>query len=345
MTASAQIVTETTLDRRAPSRHDTFNPRFGATFKPVDWVSIRGAWGESFVAPSLADNELADPIRIFNVSAADTNAAAVAAGGFPPPAPGQNRFVVLGSVANLEPQTATTWSVGADIVPPFIPGLKLSGTYYNIKYNDIIQLVPFSGPNQLSFFTLFAPIAFTLAPIQAQLDSFTSKASSIIGNCAPEPDCVWGIIDARKRNLGQFKQDGIDFALTYNLDTAFGGVDFGVAGSHILSRKNAPVAGEPFVPETAISDLAVRSTIGTQIGNLRAQAAWNYTRGFDLDVPVGISGQTKVDSFNTVDLFFKYDLPSSVLADTSFTLTDTNVFDEDPPSLTAWPPRGTSAVS
>ena len=39
----------------------TFNPKFGATFKPVDWVSIRGSWGKSFVAPSLADGAVADP--------------------------------------------------------------------------------------------------------------------------------------------------------------------------------------------------------------------------------------------------------------------------------------------
>ncbi len=47
---------------------DTFNPRFGATFKPVDWVSIHGAWGKSFNAPGLADAEAADNNTMFILS-------------------------------------------------------------------------------------------------------------------------------------------------------------------------------------------------------------------------------------------------------------------------------------
>ncbi|MCX7864544.1 MAG: TonB-dependent receptor, partial [Novosphingobium sp.] len=42
----------------------TFNPKFGATFKPASWISLRGAWGESFVAPSLADSSVADPTAL-----------------------------------------------------------------------------------------------------------------------------------------------------------------------------------------------------------------------------------------------------------------------------------------
>ena len=38
---------------------DTSNPRFGLTYKPFDSVTLRGAWGTSFVAPSLADSEAA----------------------------------------------------------------------------------------------------------------------------------------------------------------------------------------------------------------------------------------------------------------------------------------------
>ncbi len=33
----------------------TFNPKVGLTWKPVDGVSIRGNYGESFNAPSMPD--------------------------------------------------------------------------------------------------------------------------------------------------------------------------------------------------------------------------------------------------------------------------------------------------
>src|SRR5262249_29197969 len=43
----------------AAVRHDDYNdfggatePNVGLTYKPVDWISLRGVWGESFVAPS-----------------------------------------------------------------------------------------------------------------------------------------------------------------------------------------------------------------------------------------------------------------------------------------------------
>jgi len=44
---------------------DTFNPKFGLTFEPVDWVKLRGTWGKSFQAPSLSDGAGAAPPTIF----------------------------------------------------------------------------------------------------------------------------------------------------------------------------------------------------------------------------------------------------------------------------------------
>lgn len=314
----------------------TFNPKFGATFKPVEWVGVRGAWGESFVAPSLADSSIADPTGLNWIDGATLNfiapPAVLAANGFPAVGPGQKIMFLLGANPGLKPQTATTWSAGIDILPPFAPGLKLSGTYYNIKYKNIIQLVPFINQNQ--FFSVFAQDAFTLNPTQAQVDAILAQAVTTVGAaCGPQPSCVYGIQDVRKRNLGGFMQDGIDFQLDYRTDTSFGGIDFGLSGTKILNRKNQRAAGQQFVDETQYSELKLRANAGADIGNFRAQATWSFNEGFDLEFPTGVVGQTKIGSFSTIDLFFKYAFPEDgPLGALDLTVNVNNVLNEYPPA-------------
>lgn len=313
----------------------TFNPKFGATFKPIDSISIRGAWGKSFVAPSLADSAVADPTNLNWIDGATLNfiapPAVLAANGFPAVGAGQKIMFLLGATPGLRPQKATTWSVGVDVQPTGVPGLKLSATYYNIKYTDIIQLVPFINQNQ--FFSVFAPVAFTRNPTQAQIDAITSTAGSTVGApCAPQPSCVYGIQDVRKRNLGGFKQDGIDFTLDYRTQTSFGGVDFSFGGTHVLNQKNAPATGATFVAENTISKWKIRTALGADVGNFRAQAIWNFRSGWNLDIPVGLNNQTKVGSYSTFDLFLKYDFRGEgALADLALTVNVNNVFDKYPP--------------
>jgi len=317
---------------------DTFNPKFGATFKPVDWVSIRGSWGKSFVAPSLSDSAVADPTNLNWITGGTLGfiapPAVLAANGFPPTGAGQYIMFLLGSNPGLQPQKAETWSIGADIEPTFVPGLRLSATYYNLTYTGIIQLVPFI--NQNLFFSTFADQAFTLNPTQAEIDAVVAQAGIVTGApCGPQPACVYGIQDVRKQNLGGFKQDGIDFAIDYRTNTGFGSLDFSIAGTYVLNRKNQPTAGLPYTADVEFSDFKLRTNVGANIGNLRAQATWNYNKGYNLAIPVGLNNQMKIGDFNTVDLFFKYDFDGEgAMQNLALTLTVNNVFDQGPPVYT-----------
>ena len=315
----------------------SFNPKFGATFKPVEWISIRGAWGKSFVAPSLADSATADPTDARYIGGATVGflapAPVLAANGYPRVQAGQNILILLGANPGLVPQKATTWSVGADLEPDFVPGLRLSGTYYNITYTNIISVVPFT--NQPVYYSTYAPQSFTLNPTLAQIQKvIADDPDGAQGTpCAPLPSCVYGIQDVRKQNLSGFKQSGVDMSASYATTTGFGGLDFYVGGTYVLTRKGAPTAGAAYKSElgTFNSRLNVRSTLGADVGNLRAQATWNYSQGFDVP-PAGLVKQTHVGDFNTVDLFFKYEFPQEgVFNDLELNLTVTNVFDQSPP--------------
>ena len=60
---------------------------------------------------------------------------------------------------------------------------------------------------------------------QAVIDSILANAGSVGGTCAPQPGCVYAIQDVRKRNLGGFKQSGIDLGVNYDTATDFGSID------------------------------------------------------------------------------------------------------------------------
>lgn len=316
----------------------TFNPKFGATFKPVNWISVRGAWGKSFVAPSLADNVVADPTGLNWIDGATLNFIAppqvLAANGFPAVGAGQKIMFLLGSSPGLKPQKAKTWSLGMDIEPPVLPGLRLSATYYNLEYNGLIQLVPFL--NQSQFFSTFASSAFTLNPTQAQIDAIVAQAGTTVGAaCGPQPSCVYGIQDVRKRNLGGFKQDGLDFLIDYRTDTGFGSVDFGISGTYVLGRQNKATATSVFRDDSGYSTTKVRSKLGADIGQFRAEVVWNFNKGFKLENPIGLDGQAKVGSYNTADMFFKYAFPEGgALGDMALMLNVNNVFNKFPPVYT-----------
>jgi len=105
------------------------------------------------------------------------------------------------------------------------------------------------------------------------------------------------------------------------------------------------------IPSNAASRLQLSATDGADIGNFRAQATLNHSSGFDVvrcdrtTIPAcnvsttfaasANSGlpQDRVGSFDTVNLFFKYEVPSESfpLRDLELTLNINNVFDTDPP--------------
>lgn len=309
----------------------TFNPKIGLTYEPVEWVKFRGNWGKSFNAPSLSDTHAADT-RSFSLPAF-----LALAPGVPPTGLTQMLVVLVGGNPDLGPQKAKTWSIGTDIEVPGVPGLDLSVTYYNIHLTD-----------QIAFNTVFYTPAtepfFILAPTQAEVEAAVANAQPYLG--VPIPllytpafgGGVYSLLDFRRQNLASVKQAGIDFNLRYSTQTSFGSLFAGIAGTHTLHRRTRAAAGGDFIDVLEApggSDLALLASVGGTVGNLSATLSWNHTGGYDLDPVVTTNRfgtQSKVDAFNTVDLFVEYDVNGQgLLSDLSFTLNIENLFDEDPP--------------
>lgn len=306
---------------------DTFNPKFGIDYTPVEGFKLRANWGKSFNAPPVG-------LGTGGVQAFLIVPAPLVAGQAAP-----NTFVLAGFAPVIKPQTATTWSVGFDVQPPQLAGLRLSATYYNINLKDQIGLLGLGNVSLDGSFSNYIRDNQTCAQVTSAYGApYVDFFGALPGYCARVPQPTFTVIDLRQQNLGQLKQDGIDFDIGYQASTGFGGVNASFAGTYILNRKTAVVAGAPFIDDldrSGVSRLFFVATIGAQVGNLTASALLNHRQGYDLNPAITtprFGTQTKVDSFSTVDLFFAYKLPSDWLNDeTSLTLNVTNLFDQDPP--------------
>jgi iron complex outermembrane receptor protein len=328
---------------------DTFNPRIGATFKPVDWISIHGAWGKSFNAPSLADSDLATANTLFQLSgsaAASFAPPAVLTPGTYPTYNGGQIIALRGNKPGIRPQSATTWTLGVDLQPPVVPGLALGVTYYNIDFKDYIGLPPFENVNQL--YGNFGSV-ITTAPSVAVLQAAVN-AANVCRDVSSAITCptitpafangVYAYFDARKQNVGAAKVSGLDFNLNYRTETGFGSIFANGNATYTLTFKLRPGNGA-FVEQVNFDRSRFRSrvTVGAEIGNLTASATWNHLQGYNLQFPVGYNNpgagffqQTSIGSFNTVDLFFRYNFKGEGFdKDLALTLNVNNVFDQDPP--------------
>lgn len=309
----------------------TFNPKFGLTYEPTSWLKIRGNWGKSFSAPSLADSDRGQPPQISIIPAVVFPAPGVT------PQPGQVQIFRGGGGANLQPQKATTWSVGFDVNPPMLPDFRASLTYYNVSFTDVISIPPVFNPSvyygQFQGYYKLYPDGITAADLLELADG-TENPSAVTPYLTNLPG-VYNVGRGEKANLGGAKTDGLDFSINYDRNTDFGSIFAGFTGTYILSYQEQAIAGAPFFENVDLnSKFRFVATAGAQIGNLRGQVTLQHSGGFNVD-PTIYFGQDRVGAFNLVNLFFKYDVPgeSMFTKGLSFTLNVDNLLDQDPPAL------------
>lgn len=320
----------------------TFNPKFGITFEPLDWVKLRGNYGESFQAPSLND--------IAGTTVSSASYVVNSAGGLtffgdpdvPATAPYRDLIFFGGTIAPLLPQTAKTYSLGIDLNPPFIEGLSLGVTYYNVRFRNLVDSAPVGQGNLFynNFPDQYRIYTQGLTAMQAYLDQVRATVNNpqILPTSAAN---VYAIIDQRKQNLAGVFTDGLDIYLRYRHETGFGAVFFDFNGNYILNFERQLSQAAPFVEittGTSTADVArwrTTTTLGAQVGNLRGQVTWNFVEGYPI-TPItygpGLT-QTEVKAFSVFNLFLEYKVPadSGLLQDLAFTINVDNVLDQDPP--------------
>jgi iron complex outermembrane receptor protein len=314
---------------------ETTNPKIGVTYEPFEGLSLRGNWGTSFNAPSMADTGGAVDTRV-NVGL--TTPVANLRPGSPTSAVDQLRpsLSVPGGTADLQPQEATTWSIGADFRPTQVPGLRLGVTYWNVELRKMI------GTSTMPIQDLYTTPAwqqyYILYPTLEQVLAFAGGTANLPVNGATSVASLYGIgndpyiiRDLRRHNLGNQYVDGIDGEASYQMPTGWGSIRGGVNATYTLNRKSEPFEGAKLVDLLLANQrqLTVSANVGVEVGRFLAAATLNYSGGYDV---TGIVNQTEVKSFHPLNLFFRYGFEGpGVLENTELTLNIDNVFDDNPP--------------
>ncbi|KHL25537.1 hypothetical protein PK98_02335 [Croceibacterium mercuriale] len=294
----------------------TINPKFGLTWRPIDDVAIRATWGKSFRAPTLAD--LGNPSNGLGTFVDPTSP------------DGFRRVLFLrGGNAELEPEKATTWSVGADVQPSFVDGLTLSVSYYNVDYSNRIAT---PGNDQLALTRPELASLITLNPDPAVINAVYAQPSF---NGVPEdPATIYAIVDGRRVNLGTVQTDGLEFIADYDADTGWGSWTAGVNAAYILNfdRQLTPDAAALDIVNTLNNPLQfiARAYLGATVGGVTGRVTVNHTGGYDNDT---VTPLVEVPSQTEFDLALRYTVEgvASFLNAVTFTLDVRDVFDNDPP--------------
>jgi iron complex outermembrane receptor protein len=316
---------------------ETFNPKFGATIKVSDRLSLRGNWGTSFTAPTPLDQlgSLSGSISSFGFVPFVQPGSTLLGGS-------NNTIAFQGSQAGLQPQTADTWSVGFDAEP--FDRLKISASYYDVNFDNILGT---PTPNAGIFAEFPANVLYDVNGLTTtQINNFFG-ASTLAPSLATQlSNTLTGLaggrvvelVDFRVGNFGVLHVKGMDGSVSFSQPTSWGGFDLRTSWNVQFSRLRQASPTAAAVDEmiaTGISPLNLQVVAGVDIGGFRAQATWNHSAGYNLTPLNSLPVQSDVDSFNTVNLFFKYDFAgdSMVLKDLTLTLNVSNVFDQDPPAL------------
>lgn len=319
---------------------DTFNPRIGVTWRPIEWVTLRGAWGTSFNAPSLANTPAMSPKAVTNLQGSPfisfigvPPASLVQNGTYKPYDNDQAVITISGASPDIAPQTAKTLSLGFDIDPPFVPGLRLSMTYWRLLFQNQIGIPLFPYVN---FPDKVRGPGVNEAPLTEQEVADALAGVTMTGNpltCSgADTSCVYAIIRSGIDNLGDVLARGLDFSARYHTETGFGSIDASFAGTYELGMGRSQARGGP----RSINELANRGalrltgSLGANVGNFRASVSWRHSHGYDLGTPLGAVApfQTYAGSFNVFDTFFKINFPKDKFA---LTLNVNNILNQRPP--------------
>ncbi len=326
------------LEVSLAARHEDFtdfgnstNPKLGVVWSPFQSMTLRGTIGTAYRAPALTNLDDGSGGQTFFL---------------PDSFFGQSVIAATGSNPDLQPEEATTWTVGVQWAPDSIDGLFLDATYFNVDFTDRIETPLRSTGLGLRDPASFPDIVIS-NPTPEQIARFVNRPNFNEGRFAPgsPEDFISGaipidyILDNRLTNLAESLATGVELQLSYATDTALGTFSAGINSSYILDFKRKILPSDPLVDEVDLYgrpvDLRARGSIGWSRNSWSVGGFVNYTDGYtdDGSGPARPDDPRAVGSWTSVDLTVSYRTNNTegFLSDARLTLTMQNLFDEDPP--------------
>ncbi len=301
----------------------TTNPKIGATWEPVDGVSIRANWGTSFRAPSF--NDVRQDIQIqeyFTNRLPDPQS----------PTGTTTALILVGNKPGIGPERAHTLTAGFDIAPKTLPGLALSATWFAIDYKDRIQDARAQTQNVFRDRAAFAGL-INENPTPAEI-AFYYASPAFENDRGIPASAIQATVDVRNQNLAVSKESGVDFQASYGFAFAGGKADTGIDGSYLFYLKQAVTKSAPFVSILGTIDnparFRMRGHVGWTKGSFTGTAFLNHVSGYLNILP---AVPEHVSSWTTVDATIGCDIRKAGAGKPGLrlSLNATNLFDRDPP--------------
>jgi iron complex outermembrane recepter protein len=308
-----------------------FSPQAGLSYEPIQPLRLRGTWNRSFHAPSLYEKYASYYALLYPVEA-PTGGSTVA-------------LIPAGGNSALQPETANSFTLGADYQPPEIRTLRMSATYFNIRYSNLITQ-PITNPTAVLGDPVYAAL-ITPNPSPALQQSIISGANPFINiTGAPyNPALVSAIIDDRYVNISQQWARGVDIRVKFALDSGLGQFTPLFNGSYLQLRQKLTDTSS----EQTISGLVyyppkykIQGGLNWSRSSLGATAIFNYVPPENDNL---LATPGRVGCWATLDLQGSYSIvrTQSMFSGISFRLSLLNVLDKRPAYL-AQDPLGYDAT-
>jgi outer membrane receptor protein involved in Fe transport len=126
------------LELRAAARYERYSgfsatkPGVGLSWRPTQWLLLRGSYNEGFRAPAI--------VELFTPAIGRRNEGIVdaARSGQPDAAGSVSKRIVTGGNRDLQPEESESYNLGFVVDIPFVRGLSLGADYFEIKqFNQI----------------------------------------------------------------------------------------------------------------------------------------------------------------------------------------------------------------
>ena len=226
----------------------TSNPKLAFNWGIVDALMLRANYAEAFVAPALTSRGANDVGLTGESGFTGIGGQGLPGGaptivtanfpnaiGIPGCPPGSvtcslnnvTGLFLTGGNGDIGPQTGETWSLGLDITPPGIDGLRISLTWWtNELRGGITAPVPslVLGSADLSYLLQFFPTGATPAQIAA--------ATAGLPQTGPLNATTYFSYNYRQRNVLNLDVQGIDLWGDYQFDQEAGSFSIGAAMTH-----------------------------------------------------------------------------------------------------------------
>lgn len=285
---------------------ETFNPKVGVKFRPLDSLMFRASYGTAFKAPSLLDLYRSDSIG--NPRFIDTVKCNLdkAAGNPNTSACRESQHNVLsGGNADLDAEESTTY--GAGVVYEPIRGLAIGADYWLIDQSSVVGI-------DYEEMTKAEAAGVNLAQYGVTVQRDGNQ--NIVQVTAPT------------LNLSSLKQSGVDFNISYTFDTSIG--KFRIADAHSITFQ---------VDQTGFPEVAPRDYLD-DYGNpewrntASLTFAPNRNHSFGLNY-MQIAGQKTVDRINRISSYGELELTYNTVLPwwkgTTLTAGVRNILGETPP--------------